>query len=369
MEFNINRTDLFRTLSYLSTLVTRNNPAMILTHVKMTAADGNLTIVGTDMDAVIKTKVPATIKNEGTGAMPLHMLLDILRKLPSDSDVRITCHATDSASVKSGKSNFKLKSLDVTEFPYAEQDDMPIKFSIGQSSLKEMLLLVKHCISKEETRYYLNGVYLHQSENGKLIAAATDGHRLGKCEIALPLGAQMPANGVIIPTKCVEEVLKLIDIATENVQIEISDSKIRFSFGDVILTSKLVDGKFPDYSRVIPKNNSKVLIVDKSEFQSAVDRVSTISLDRIRAVKLELSNNNILLSVNSAEHGNAEDSIAASYSDENITVSFNFKYLLEANKNIKSNSVKLLLNDNTTPAMLQDENDDSYLYVVMPLRV
>ncbi len=375
MRLTINKSDLQRALSQVQNVIERKHSIQILSNVKIQAMrgkDSQLILAGTDMDISIIAKVPAMINQDGDITAPAHMLADIVRKLPEGAEIALNLKESDGKlDIQSDRSKFSLQTISAEEFPQVHDDDMPVQFTINKSDLKKLIDRTQFAISNEETRYYLNGIYIHVAEidgQNYLIAVATDGHRLAKCQVPAPAGSEN-LNGIIIPKKAVGEVLKLIENAEESIEIGVSETKIRFEFGNTRLTSKLIDGKFPDYTRVIPKNNDKSLLVSRQEFGDAVDRVSTISSEKMRAVKISISKNALHFSVNSSDNGMAEEEIYAEYKSEPLTISFNFKYLLDITKHIESGKMELLLSDVSSPVIINDAGDDSCLFVVMPLRI
>jgi len=297
-------------------------------------------------------------------------MFDIVRKLPDGAQVELNLGDDNRLQVKAGRSNFNLAGLPKEDFPVMSEGDMPHKFTLSSSDLKKLVDKTRFAISTEETRYYLNGIYLHVIEDGKdqLRAVSTDGHRMARVEIPAPKGAKGMA-GVIVPRKTVGELRKLIEEFDGDVEIQLSDTKIKFSFDSTVLTSKLIDGTFPDYKRVIPTANEKKLSVDGHSLAEAVDRVSTISTERTRSVKLALGKNSIVLSVNSPESGTATEEVSVSYGAEPMEIGFNARYLLDILHQIEGDEVKLELADSASPTLIRDSGDNDSLYVLMPMRV
>ena len=374
MRLTISKNDILRALTQVLNVVEKKHSINILTNVKITANrahNSEIVFAGTDMDVTIVSHIPAMINQDGETTAPAHTLFDIIKKLPDGSDVALNLKEADGKlEIHSDRSRFALQTISSDEFPHVQNEEMPVQFSIPREDLKKLIERTRFAISTEETRYYLNGIFLHtvEEEGGRLTAVATDGHRLAKSSVVAPEGSA-DLNGIIIPRKAVEEVLKLLDGAGELIEVAVSETKIRFDFGNTRLTSKLIDGKFPDYSRVIPKNNDKTLIVSRMDFQQAVDRVSTISSEKMRAVKVSISKNLLHFSVNSVDKGSAEEEIYGEYNNEPLNISFNFRYLLDIARQIESGRMEILMSDATSPVIMRDGGDQYSLFVVMPLRV
>jgi DNA polymerase-3 subunit beta len=312
------------------------------------------------------------VSQPGAVTVPAHILHDIVRKLPDGAEVEIKRDAEkERLTLTSGHSRFALQTLAPEDFPDLAAGELNHKFDIAAKDLKRLIDKTRFAISTEETRYYLNGIYLHSASRGKdatLRAVATDGHRLAQAELALPAGAAgMP--GIILPRKTVHELHRLIEDSQATVSVGVSAAKVRFEIGTITLISKLIDGTFPDYARVIPKGNDKVLKVSNDEFKSAVDRVSTIASERGRAVKLNLNRNKLVLSVNNPEGGSATEEIGVEYEAAPLEIGFNARYLLDIATQLESDSAQFQLADPGSPTMVKDASDEGALYVLMPMRV
>lgn len=371
MKFSIDRAALLRSLNHVQSAVEKRNTIPILSNVMMKAKDGVLTLSTTDMDMEINESVAATVKEEGATTAPAGTLFDIVKKLPDDSEVEVTLDDSgNQMSVKAGRSNFKLSCLPVSDFPELNQGDMPSTFALPANDLRALIDRTRFAMSTEETRYYLNGIYLHAAEKDGvkvLRAVATDGHRLARFEMPLPEGAEnMP--GVILPRKAVAELRKLVEEAGDAIKIELSESKIRFSFDHIVLTSKLIDGTFPDYQRVIPQGNDKIVEVNPKAFSSAIDRVSTISDGKSRAVKITFEGKTMTLSANSPEAGSATEDLEVNGND-NMEIGFNARYLMDITSQIEGDGCRMTLADAASPTIIEDTGDASSLFVLMPLRV
>ncbi|MFH1157894.1 MAG: DNA polymerase III subunit beta [Pseudomonadota bacterium] len=373
MKFTIERTDLLRSLNHVHSVVERRNAIPILANVMLRAEKDSLSLTTTDMDLEIVESVAARTSVTGTTTVPVHTLYDIARKLGEGAVVEFSSASGDTTMlVKSGKSTFRLGCLPTEDFPkMGSSEKFSCSFSIPAADLRTLVDRTRFAISSEETRYYLNGIYLHAAENENvqvLRAVATDGHRLARFEMPLPEGARgMP--GVIIPRKAINEIRKLIDEAGDAIEIGLSDNKMKFSFDHVSLTTKLIDGTFPDYNRVIPKGNEKILEVSPDIFSSAVDRVSTISSEKSRAVKLAISGKTMTLSANSPDSGSASEEIEIRFNAAPMEIGFNSAYLMDVTRQIEGEGCRISLSDSASPAVIQDVSDTSSLYVLMPLRV
>ncbi len=371
MKLSIDRAALLRSLNHVQSVVEKRNTIPILSNVLLKAEDGTLAMATTDMDLEINEAVAAQVDVPGMITAPAHTLHDIVRKLPDSSSVELALDDSGNAmTIKSGRSKFRLSCLPVGDFPEIGGTELPTSFSLPASNLRALIDRTKFAMSTEETRYYLNGIYVHEAESEGvkvLRAVATDGHRLARFEMPLPDDAVgMP--GVIIPRKAINELRKLLEDAADSIQISLSESKIRFTFDHIVLTSKLIDGTFPNYEQVIPSGNDKIVEVDPKLFTSAIDRVSTISDGKSRALKLTLNGKTMTLSANSPEAGSATEDLEVNGND-NIEIGFNARYLLDITGQIEGEGCRLTLADAASPTIIQDTSDLSSLYVLMPLRV
>lgn len=375
MKATIERATLLRCLSHVQSVVERRNTIPILSNVLIDASDGgSVRVMATDLDLqVVETMAASSIDQPGAITVSAHLLFDIARKLPEGSQVSLTTN-DNRLEVKAGRSNFKLPTLPRDDFPVIVEGDLPTSFELPARMLAELIDRTRFAISTEETRYYLNGIFLHVTDEDEplLKAAATDGHRLARFTLPRPEGAVgMP--DVIVPRKAVGELRKLLEEALDgNVLVDLSASKIRFTLGGeggVVLTSKLIDGTFPDYSRVIPTANDKLLKVDPKLFYSGVDRVATIATEKTRAVKIGLDNDRVTLSVTSPDNGTAAEELMADYKAEGLEIGFNANYLKDILGQIDSDTVELHLADAGAPTLIRENEQARALYVLMPMRV
>jgi DNA polymerase-3 subunit beta len=371
MRVTIERSALLKALNHVQSVVERRNTIPILSNVLIQAGQGLVKLTATDLDIEIVEAVPADVAKDGASTAPAHMIYDIVRKLPDGAqlDIETASGGPDRLSIYAGRSRFALQTLPPEDFPDLATGELANNFSLSAADFRELIDKTRFAISTEETRYYLNGIYLHDvPQSNMLRAVATDGHRLAQAQIARPDGAKgMP--GVIVPRKTVLELVKLIESDDGEIEIALSSSKIRFTMKGLVLTSKLIDGTFPDYERVIPRNNDKVLEVDTKLFSEAVDRVSTISMEKGRAVKLNIADGKLVFTVNNPDSGSAEEEIPANYNADPLEIGFNSRYLLDIAGQIKSGSAALQFADAGSPTIIKDPGDEQALYVLMPMRV
>jgi DNA polymerase III subunit beta len=379
MKLTIERGALLKALGHVQSVVERRNTIPILSNVLLradAAGGGVLALSATDMDLEIVERVPSRIEQPGRITAPAHTLYDIVRKLREGAQIEIEASGERSSMVlRSGRSTFTLACLPPEDYPVMSSGDLAYNFTLTAAELRSLVDRTRFAISTEETRYYLNGIYLHATKNDEvpvIRAVATDGHRLARVEMIMPEGAAgMP--GVIVPRKTVIELRKLVEESEDEIQVSLSETKIRFATGEATLTSKLIDGTFPDYDRVIPSNNDKVLEVKCKEFAEAVDRVSTISTEKSRAVKLAIApgsnGGSLAVSATSPENGTAVEEIDANYLAEPIEIGFNSRYLLDITAQIDGEGAQFLMSDSASPTIVRDRADPSALYVLMPMRV
>lgn len=372
MKFTIERATLLKTLSHVQSIVEKRNTIPVLSNVRIEAMGDGISFKATDMDTEITEITDAKIDEQGATTAPAHMLYDIVRKLNDGAEVGFTFpDEKGQLSIASGRSKFSLSTIAVEDFPVISGDSLPINFAMGKEEMKDVIDRTQFAVSTEETRYYLNGLYIHAKTEGEtkvLRIVATDGHRLACVESPLPKGAEKMA-GVIVPRKTVAEIRKLLeDTKSETVAIALSENKIRFTLEDITLTSKLIDGTYPDYERVIPTDNDKVLEVGVKALSSAVDRVSVVA-ERTRAIKLITGKNHVMLTTSSPDLGSALEELEAKYESEALEVGYNFRYLLDILSEIRGENVQITFSDGASPSVIHDTSDTSAIYVLMPMRV
>ena len=372
MKFSIERAALLKAVAQAQSVVERRNTIPILANVLIEAQDSDVRFRATDLDIEVVDRADAQVERAGATTVSAVLLHEIVRKLPDGSLVTLTDDgAKGRLTVEAGRSNFSLATLPKEDFQVMATSEYSSNFSAPAVVLRRLFDKSKFAISTEETRYYLNGVYMHisDSDGGKVLrCVATDGHRLARIDAELPSGAaEMP--GVIVPRKTVGELRKLLDDDEAKIAVSVSETKIRFATPDITLTSKVIDGTFPDYTRVIPQGNTRKLEVDAAEFAKAVDRVATVSSERSRAVKLTLAEDKLILSVNAPDSGAAEEELAVAYGDEHLEIGFNAKYLLEIANQVDRENAVFMFNSSGDPTLMREGNDTSAVYVVMPMRV
>lgn len=372
MKISIERAALLKAVSQAQSVVERRNTIPILANVLIEAEGEAVSFRATDLDIEVVDKTVGQVERAGATTVSAVMLHEIVRKLPDGALVQLSDDGTSGRlTIEAGRSNFSLATLPKEDFPVMASSEYASNFSADSQVLRHLFDKTKFAISTEETRYYLNGVYMHVSEvdGGKTLrCVATDGHRLARIDADLPDGAANMA-GVIVPRKTVNELRKLLDTDDVKIAVSVSETKVRFATPEITLTSKVIDGTFPDYTRVIPTGNTKKLEVDAAEFARAVDRVATVSSERSRAVKLTLDEDRLILSVNAPDSGAAEEELAVAYGDEPLEIGFNAKYLLEIASQVDRENAVFMFNSSGDPTLMREGNDTSAVYVVMPMRV
>ena len=374
MKFKADRATLLKALAHIQSVAEKRNTIPILANVLIAVRDGRLSFTATDMEIAIVEEVAASTSRNGATTAPAATLYEIMRKLPESAEIELEHGGGDAQlALRAGKFATSLIALPVEDFPSMTAGQLPHHFHLPALVLRGLIDRTRFAISTEETRYYLNGIYLHAAVaegTRKLRAVATDGHRLARVEEDLPEGAET-IPGVIIPRKTVNELRKLLDEESGSVEVGLSDTRIQFKLGTVTLTSKLIDGTFPEYERVIPAGNDKVLRVGKKDFSDAVGRVAAISSERSRPVKLSLARDLLVLSAASPEQGTAVEELdgdRVSYDAGPLEIGFQARYLNDITDQI-ADSVEFRFSDGSAPTIVQDSGDGSALYVLMPMRV
>ncbi len=372
MKVTVERVTLLKSLGRVHRIVERRNTIPVLSNILLRVQDDGLLLKTTDLDIEVTETIAADTIQSGATTIPAHVIHDIVRKFPEGAQISLeTSDEIGQIVVRSGRSRFVLQTLPEADFPDIAEGDFSHEFTIPAIDLKRLIEKTQFAISTEETRYYLNGIFFHViEENGQtcMRAVATDGHRLARVDVPAPAGAAgMP--GIIVSRKAVGEILKLVDDSGEHVKIELSSTKIRLTFNSLVFTSKLIDGTFPDYQRVIPSNNDKQMFIERDSFAKAVDRVSTMAQDRGRAVKLVLNDHKLTLSVNNPDSGFASEELEVEYDSSALEIGFNARYMLDIAGQLDADTAIFKFADSGAPVLIQDREGAPTLYVLMPMRV
>ncbi|MEO8926427.1 MAG: DNA polymerase III subunit beta [Caulobacteraceae bacterium] len=377
MKLTIERAALLKALGHVQSVVERRNTIPILSNVLMATRDGALAFSATDLDMEITDETEAQIESPGQITAPAHTLYEIVRKLPEGADVSLSFTGEDPRlQVQAGRYRVNLPVLPAGDFPVMSSDGLSAPVTVATADLMRLIDKTRFAISTEETRYYLTGIYLHTVvEDGRpvLRAVATDGHRLALADMPAPEGSA-GTPGVIVPRKTIQEARRLMEDAGETITLQISPQKVRFDFGRAALTSKVIDGSFPDYTRVIPRENHRVMSVDNALFAAAVDRVATISSEKSRSVKLAAESGKVVLTVRNMETGQAVEELEIDYDGEPFEIGFNARYLMDVTAQIGGETADFRFADRAAsatmldPVLVLDPTDAGVQYVLMPLR-
>tara|TARA_B100001029_G_C15035575_1_gene439901 strand:- start:548 stop:1663 length:1116 start_codon:yes stop_codon:yes gene_type:complete len=371
MKFKITRTNFFKTLSHLQGIVDKKNSLPILSNILIEAKNSQLILSSTDMDISIIEKIECNVLEDGATTINSQILYDIVRKINENSEIEIISNNGKILTLRADGSRFSLACLPKEDYPIIDQDKSGINIKINSKILFKLIDKTKFAISNEETRYFLNGLYFNitNESNKKIVTlVGTDGHRLAKFSHEIEEDIDQ-ISGVIIPKKTIYELSKLVSEIDQDVGISISANKIVFSIGEIIFISKLIDGSFPDYNRVIPKDNSNTLKINRESLLSAVDRVSTIANEKSPVIKFKLLNNILNLNTINNESSTASEDIKISYDGDEIEIGFNSKYIMDIVNNLEDDEISIKLKDNTSPIIALENSNTELVYVLMPMRV
>ncbi len=375
MDFRVNSTDLLKALSHIHGIVEVRHTLPILSNIIITTNDNSLTLSSTNLDIFCSDDLEAEVSQNGSTSVSASTFYEIVKRLPSGSEIYASLSEEDSTLVlKCGRSKFNLTTISPDDFPKISHDDLNIQFILSATELKRMIDKTKFAISNEETRYYLNGVFLHQTQKNSidiLRAVATDGHRLAQYDIPLPQGAK-DMNGIIIPKKMIQELRRVLDDASGDINIQLNENKIKFSFNNMQIISKVIDGTFPDYTKVIPQSNDKSITTNNDELKKAIDRVSAVAINeetKSNAIKLIIDSNKISLSVDSTSRGSAIEEIDLEYNSDKVEIGFNSRYLIDICNEIDGDKINLKFLNSTSPAIILDNTDENLFFVLMPMRI
>ncbi|MDC2992538.1 DNA polymerase III subunit beta [Pelagibacteraceae bacterium] len=371
MKFKIVRSNFFKTLSHLQGIVDKKNSLPILSNILIDAKDSALTLSSTDMDISIIEKIDCKVLEEGSTTINSQILYDIVRKIDDNSEIEIISNDGKLLTLRADGSRFSLACLPKEDFPIIDQENPGNTIKINSKIIFKLIDKTKFAISNEETRYFLNGLYFNitKDQNNSIVTlVGTDGHRLAKFSHNIEDNIDQ-VSGVIIPKKTIYELSKLLAEIEKDVLISISSNKIVFNIGNIIFISKLIDGSFPDYKRVIPKDNSNILKINREILLSAVDRVSTIANDKSPVIKFKLLQNVLNLNTINNESSTASEDLKINYNGDEIEIGFNSKYIMDIVNNLEDEEISINLKDNTSPIVALENSNSNLVYVLMPMRV
>ena len=371
MQFVVKRDTLLKSLNFVQGVVEKKNTLPILSNVLLQLKNKKLSIIATDLDIMFYDEIiDVKILQEGSTTTSAAVLYDILRKIPSDSQLNFDLKSENKLSLKSDNADFNLLCLPIDNFPTFADELEGREISLNNSRFLKLLNKTRISISNDDTRHYLNGVYLHITEaQGRsfLTGVATDSHRLSSS--SLEIESTKDFNSIILPRKTVFQLCTLLSESSDQLKMQTSDNKIKFSLGNMKLISKVIDGKFPDYKKVVPTSNDKILVVPSKDFIDSIERVATVSLDRKEGVKFVINKDSLQLSVNSANSGDGNEKIKANFNAENLNISFNSKYLIDIASEVEDKNLKMNLKDSVSPVLIEDASDKNSYYVIMPMKI
>ena len=371
MQFAVKRDTLLKSLNFVQGIVEKKNTLPILSNVLLQLKNKKLSIVATDLDIVFYDQISdVKIIAEGSTTTSAAILFDILRKISSNSDLNFDLKSQNKLSLKSENADFNLLCLPTDNFPTFADEFEGQEIPLNNDRFLKLLNKTKISISNDDTRHYLNGIFLHLTEaHGRnfLTGVATDSHRLSSSSLEIENTSDF--SSLILPRKTVYQLCSLLAETGDNLSMQTSDNKIKFNLGNMKLISKVIDGKFPDYKKVVPATNDKILVVSSKDFISSIERVASVSLDRKEGVKLAINKDSVQLSVNSANSGEGNEKIKAEFSSENLNISFNSKYLIDIASEVEDSNLKMNLKDSTSPVLIEDKSDKNSYYVIMPMKI
>jgi len=366
MKFTIDRESLLKPLQQVIGVVERRQTLPVLGNVLIVADDKGLLITTTDLEVEIQAKATVQIDEGGEITLPARKLVDICKALPENAKIQFS-FKDQKAQIKSGKSRFTLATLPAADFPVVEEIKSDCQFAISQDKLKECIERTQFSMAQQDVRYYLNGLML-EIANGLLRTVATDGHRLALCEMEVDTGVSH-SRQVIVPRKGIQELQRLLETSDEQVQVEVGTNHIRIRTADLCFTSKLVDGRFPDYERVVPKGGDKLVIVDRELFRQALSRTSILSNEKYRGIRLNIDKNNVKIQAHNPEQEEADEEFEVDYQGKALEIGFNVTYLLDVLSSVRSENVEIILSDSNSSCLIQQPGTAQYRYVVMPMRL
>ncbi len=366
MKFTIDRESFLKPLQQVIGVVERRQTLPVLGNLLINASTDRLKLTATDLEVEIQAGASAKIEESGEITLPARKLIDICKALPENASIQVSIK-DQKAQIRSGKSRFSLSTLPATDFPLVEKINGDSKFALTQGQLKEVIDRTQFSMAQQDVRYYLNGLMLEMG-NGFLRAVATDGHRLALCDMPVEIQTDNPRQ-VIVPRKGIQELQRLLDDSEAAVSVELGANHIRLIAGDVCFTSKLVDGRFPDYDRVLPKGGDKLVVADRDLFRQALSRTSILSNEKYRGIRLNLEKNNIKIQAHNPEQEEADEEFEVDYSGGELEIGFNVTYLLDVLAAVRSDNVEIVLGDSNSSCLIKQPGTDQYRYVVMPMRL
>ena len=371
MQFALKRDILLKSLNFVQGIVEKKNTLPILSNVLLQLKDKKLSIIATDLDIIFYDEIAdVKIVKEGSTTTSATILYDILRKISSNSELNFELKSENKLSLKSENSDFNLLCLPTDNFPTFADEFEGQEISLDNNRFLKLLNKTRISISNDDTRHYLNGIFLHLTEaHGRnfLTGVATDSHRLSSSSLEINNASDF--TSLILPRKTVFQLCSLLAETSDQLIMQTSENKIKFTLGNIKLISKVIDGKFPDYKKVVPTENDKTLVVTSKEFINSIERVASVSLDRKEGVKLVINKDNVQLSVNSANSGEGNEKIEAEFSSENLNISFNSKYLIDIASEVEDKNLKMNLKDSVSPVLIEDASDKNSYYVIMPMKI
>ena len=371
MEFTINRNIFLKALGHANGIIEKKSTLPILSNILIEAKDSKIKITSTDLDIIYFEEIlPQELKKEGSTTTSASILYDILRKIEPNAKIKLSLQSTNKLKLVSGNSQFNLLCLSSDNFPLSDENIDQQTFEVDSQKLLKLLNKTRISISNNETRHYLNGIYLHKVnlENKSFLnGVATDSHRLSSS--SLEINTNINFESIILPKKTIFQLISLLEQSTNTIKISNNKSKIKFEMGNGVLISKVIDGRFPDYNKVIPKNNAKILQMKLDEFKNSIERVTTVSVDRKEGLKMTITKDSLQLSVNSPNSGEGIDRINAKFNSEDINISFNSRYLIDIASQIENDSIIIYFKDVGSPALIKDLSDNNSFHVVMPMKI
>ena len=371
MQFVVKRDTLLKSLNFVQGIVEKKNTLPILSNVLLQLKDKKLSIIATDLDIIFYDEInDVKILKDGSTTTSASILYDILRKISSNTELNFELKSENKLSLKSESADFNLLCLPTDNFPTFADEFEGQEISLNNDRFLKLLNKTRISISNDDTRHYLNGIFLHITEDHNrnfLTGVATDSHRLSSS--SLEIDSAVDFSSLILPRKTVFQVCSLLSEISDQLTIQTSDNKIKFTLGKTKLISKVIDGKFPDYKKVVPTTNDKILIVSSKDFINSIERVASVSVDRKEGVKLLINRDNVQLSVNSANSGDGNERIKANFSSDNLNISFNSKYLIDIASEVEDKNLKINLQDSVSPVLIEDASDKNSYYVIMPMKI